>query len=284
VLEVGAGTGYNAALLAHVTGDVVSVDVDRAVLADAARHLAALPDRRVELVHGDGRLGHPPGAPYDRILVTAATPDLEPAWIEQLAPGGLLLAPLDLAPGLAYLACGTARNGCFEGRLVRAAYFMPLRAEGETGREESQGEGRLPPPERLAAEAAPWDDWMDRTSGPDLADFLPGLALWAWAAGLTLAYRTLPDGRPGHGVLDLGRGHACWLGAREWRVTGPEGCELGHRLWRTFLDAGAPRPTEWRFTASPPGRALPAAQGRLAFRRRGVRCLQGWEVLEERVR
>src|SRR5262245_17980769 len=99
VLEVGAGTGYNAALIAHVTGAVTSIDVDRELLAAAAVPLAALPARRVDLIHGDGRLGHPPGAPYDRILVTAATPDLEPAWIEQLAPAGLVLAPLDLAPG-----------------------------------------------------------------------------------------------------------------------------------------------------------------------------------------
>jgi protein-L-isoaspartate(D-aspartate) O-methyltransferase len=284
VLEVGAGTGYNAALIAHVTGAVISVDVDREVLADAAVHLAAFPDRRVDLVHGDGRLGHPPGAPYDRILVTAASPDLEPAWIEQLGPDGLVLAPLDLAPGLAYLACGTARAGCFDGRLIRAAYFMPLREEGETGRGEME-EGRLPPPERLTVEDSPWIDWMERKGGPDPADFLPGLAFLAWASGLTVAYRILPDGRPGHGIGDLTRGDACWLGARHWRVTGPEGLELGQWLWETFLDAGAPRPTEWRFHAAPPGRDAPrVGTARLSFRRRGPRCTHGWELLDGRVR
>src|SRR5262249_22095473 len=106
VLEIGAGTGYNAALLAHLVGPdrVTSLDVDREVLSEAWDHLRAFPDRGVGLRHADGRSGWPEGAPFDRIMVTAATPDLEPAWLEQLAEGGLLLAPLALAPGLAYLA------------------------------------------------------------------------------------------------------------------------------------------------------------------------------------
>ncbi len=101
-LEVGSGTGYNAALLAHVTGpeQVTSVDVNREVLSEAWDHLRGLPDRGVHLHEADGRAGFPANAPYDRIMVTAATPDLEPAWLGQLAPGGILLAPLALAPGL----------------------------------------------------------------------------------------------------------------------------------------------------------------------------------------
>src|SRR5947208_8663809 len=90
VLEVGAGTGYNAALLARVLGQVVSIDVDREVLADARRHLESFPDRRVILYHADGRQGWPPDAPHDRIQVTAATEDLEPAWLAQLTEGGIV--------------------------------------------------------------------------------------------------------------------------------------------------------------------------------------------------
>src|SRR5262249_33980353 len=59
VLEVGAGTGYNAALMAHVAGSVVSVEVDRRVLAEAEGHLAAFPDRAVTFLHADGREGWP---------------------------------------------------------------------------------------------------------------------------------------------------------------------------------------------------------------------------------
>src|SRR5262249_16367705 len=131
VLEIGAGTGYNAALMAHVVGPgrVVTVDVDRNVLSEAWDHLRAFPEREVQLKFADGRSGFPALGPYDRIMVTAATPDLEPAWLEQLAPGGWLLAPLALAPGLAYVVRGTASHGVFDGRLIRPAYFMPLRAE-----------------------------------------------------------------------------------------------------------------------------------------------------------
>ena len=87
----------------------------------------------MELRQADGREGFADAAPFDRIMVTAATPDLQPAWLAQLADRGLLLAPLALAPGLAYIVRGTVTGGVFHGRLTRAAYFMPLRAEGESG-------------------------------------------------------------------------------------------------------------------------------------------------------
>src|SRR5262249_28621288 len=143
VLEIGAGTGYNAALLAHVVGEVVSIDVDREVLEDARRHLESFPNRRVALCHADGRLGWPAGAPYDRIQVTAASEDLEPAWLEQLTRGGIVQAPIDLAPGLAWIVQGSVHGGAFAGELTRAAYFMPLRDEGDPGRDRSVSTGPL---------------------------------------------------------------------------------------------------------------------------------------------
>jgi protein-L-isoaspartate O-methyltransferase len=251
-LEIGAGTGYNAALLAHVTGQVISLDIDRRVLSEAAEHLRAFPDRQVELRHGDGRLGCPEQAPFDRILVTAASLDLEPAWLEQLAEDGLLLAPLDLAPGLAFLACGTCRDGVFEGRLRRPAYFMPLRGEAEDGRENtSVSSGPLPSADALPSVIAPWADWATRKpccKGPGL---LPSLAFLGWLHGYTLGYQAMGDGRTVYGVGDLVQGHACWFGLREWRFTGVAGRRLGMQLWRAFLDAGGPWPTEFRLHAIP---------------------------------
>jgi protein-L-isoaspartate(D-aspartate) O-methyltransferase len=287
LLEVGAGTGYNAALMARVAGAVLSLDVDRRVLAEAQRHLAALPDRRVTLRHGDGRDGYPPGAPFDRILVTAATPDLEPAWLEQLSEGGLLLAPLDLAPGLSYLVRGGVRDGGFEGRLTRPAYFMPLRDEEGTGDAPASAAGVVPAPETLAAAAAPWADWPERRSRAGGADFLPALAFLGWLEGLTVTSAALPDGRSGYGVADLVRGHACWLGEHEWRVTGRAGDELGRRLWGTFLEAGGPWPTEFRLRAWPAGvwgPSEPEEEVALAYQREGPRCTQVWELPEGRER
>jgi protein-L-isoaspartate(D-aspartate) O-methyltransferase len=297
VLEIGAGTGYNAALLAHVVGRVISIDVDRAVLEGARRHLEAFPDRAVELHQADGRLGYPRAAPFDRIQVTAATPDLEPAWLEQLAPGGLLMAPLDVAPGLSFLVQGSVRGGEFHGRLTRPAYFMPLRDEekpdlGENAPAEAPPEesGRteptpvLPPPERLTAVPAPWAPWEERRPG-QRRDFLPALAFLGWLQGLTLAQASLPEGRVGYGLADLVRGNACWMGWREWRISGNEGQALGQRLWRDFLDAGGPGPTEFRLRAVPLKKGLkPIAGTRLGYRRDGVRCARVWELIEPRER
>jgi protein-L-isoaspartate O-methyltransferase len=283
VLEIGAGTGYNAALLAHVVGRVVSMDVDRDVLAEAEQHLQAFPDRQVELRHGDGRLGYPKEAPFDRILVTAAALDVEPAWLEQLAEDGLLLAPVDLAPGLAYLVCGTCREGVFEGRLTRPAYFMPLRDEDEEGRENAPASsGLLPAPDPLPSVLAPWAEWAERRpsyTGPGL---LPSLAFLGWLHGCTIGYQALADGRIVYGVGDLVHGHACWLGMRDWRITGPAGRDLGNRLWRKFLDAGGPWPTEFRLHAAPLDAPLEddmtRAGGGLVFPRRGHRCWHLWTL------
>ena len=97
VLEIGAGTGYNAALMAHVVGEtgmVTTMDVD-ADLVDCARaHLAAAGLDRIRVVLGDGGLGYPDGAPYDRIILTVGAWDIAPAWWAQLRPGGRLVLPL----------------------------------------------------------------------------------------------------------------------------------------------------------------------------------------------
>lgn len=97
VLEIGAGTGYNAALLAELVGDtgsVTTVDIQPDV-TDHARHtLTVTGYDRVQVVTGDGALGEPDHAPYDKIIVTVGPWDLPPAWFDQLAPGGTLVVPL----------------------------------------------------------------------------------------------------------------------------------------------------------------------------------------------
>ncbi|MGH3874772.1 MAG: methyltransferase domain-containing protein [Pseudonocardiaceae bacterium] len=102
VLEIGTGTGYNAALLCHRLGsdNVVSIDIDPTLVASARKHLAGL-GHHPTLIVGDGAEGVAPHAPYDRIIATAAVADIPLPWIEQLAPGGKILANLrgDLAGG-----------------------------------------------------------------------------------------------------------------------------------------------------------------------------------------
>jgi protein-L-isoaspartate(D-aspartate) O-methyltransferase len=96
VLEVGSGTGYNAALLAELTGPdghVVSIDIDPGCTA-RARGALARTGHAVDLRTGDGALGTRDGSTFDRIIVTAGAWDIPPAWFDQLAVGGRLVLPL----------------------------------------------------------------------------------------------------------------------------------------------------------------------------------------------
>jgi protein-L-isoaspartate(D-aspartate) O-methyltransferase len=97
VLEIGCGTGYNAALLAELTGptgQVVSVDIDPECTARARAALTRTGHTDVEIRTGDGALGTGDGAVFDRIIVTAGAWDIPPAWFAQLAVGGRLVVPL----------------------------------------------------------------------------------------------------------------------------------------------------------------------------------------------
>jgi protein-L-isoaspartate(D-aspartate) O-methyltransferase len=99
VLEIGAGTGYNAALLAHIVGEhgrVVTIDIDEDIVQAARAHLVAAGCPQVQVQLGDGVIGYPDLAPYDRIILTACTSDVALAWLAQLKPGGRLLAPFKL--------------------------------------------------------------------------------------------------------------------------------------------------------------------------------------------
>ena len=133
VLEIGAGTGYNAALLSLLvgrSGRVVSVDVDAEVARGARRALRG-GGYRARVVEGDGRAGFAKLAPYDRIIVTASSDAVPRSWFEQLRPDGLLEVPLRLnatgAQAIPLLA--KTRHG-FRSRSVLAGGFMPLRAAG----------------------------------------------------------------------------------------------------------------------------------------------------------
>ena len=130
VLEIGTGTGYNAALLAHRLGDehVTTIDVT-ADLTDPARARLAEAGYRPRVVTGDGSLGHPEAAPYGRILVTCGIKSVPVPWLDQLADDGLILAPLGL--GMARIQRTGPRSA--EGRFIGTAAFMPLRHSDETG-------------------------------------------------------------------------------------------------------------------------------------------------------
>src|SRR4051794_6583807 len=99
VLEIGTGTGYNAALLAHAVGEsgrVTTIDLDEDTVAAARQHLSDLGLDRVQVVCADGNHGFAPNGPYDRVILTVGATDIAPAWHEQLAADGRLVLPLTL--------------------------------------------------------------------------------------------------------------------------------------------------------------------------------------------
>jgi protein-L-isoaspartate(D-aspartate) O-methyltransferase len=134
VLEVGAGTGYNAAMLSLLVGQrgrVVSIDLDADTAAGADRALHA-GGYRAQVVTGDGRDGFPDGGPYDRIVVTASSDSVPFAWFEQLRPGGLLELPLRAsASGVQVIPVLRKEDGGFRSKTVICGGFMPLRSAGD---------------------------------------------------------------------------------------------------------------------------------------------------------
>ncbi len=102
VLEIGAGTGYNAALLGQLAGPggrVIAIDIDEDIVEAARLHLASAGAQNVDVICGDGAEGFAEGGPYDRIILTVGAWDIAPAWREQLRPGGRLVLPLSLGAG-----------------------------------------------------------------------------------------------------------------------------------------------------------------------------------------
>ncbi|GGV56991.1 O-methyltransferase [Streptomyces griseoloalbus] len=195
VLEIGTGSGYNAALLAHRLGDddlVTTVDLDPELTEPARRHLDAA-GYHPAVVTGDGARGVPARAPFDRIVATCALPSVPRAWLAQCRPGARIVAPF--ATGLVALTVRDA--GHAEGRFLHTpAYFVPLRGAGRSWREQPDL-GGLPATAR----------------GSELLRFL--LALTAGSLDPREAYDLWErEGRPRrerYGLTAGGEGDRAWL-------------------------------------------------------------------------
>ncbi len=132
VLEIGTGTGWNAALMAQIAGpeNVTTIEIDPVVAEQARANLAGV-GCPVQVITGDGEAGSPTGGPFDRLIATAAAAELPHAWVRQTRPGGLLLVPW--APTfhpdgpIARLAVDDQSRA--EGRFVAPSWFMPLRGQ-----------------------------------------------------------------------------------------------------------------------------------------------------------
>ncbi len=129
VLEIGAGTGYNAALMAHIVGDeghIVTIDIDQDIVDDARAHLDASGFQRVQVLCADGGFGCAEAGPYDRIILTVGAEEITPAWREQLKPDGRLVLPLSLR-GMQKSIAFQPENGHLTSRSIRDCGFIQLR-------------------------------------------------------------------------------------------------------------------------------------------------------------
>ena len=126
VLEIGTGSGYQAAILSRLCREVLTVERYR-TLADTARaRLSALGCQNVDVIVGDGFAGVPERAPFDRIIVTAAAEDVPKALTSQLAEGGVMLLPLGPHGGTQHLVKLTKTAGKLTRETLLAVRFVPL--------------------------------------------------------------------------------------------------------------------------------------------------------------
>ena len=126
VLEIGTGSGYNAALLAELTGEVVTVERHFQLVKSARENLKKAGYKEVIVVNGDGKKGYTSQAPYDRIMVTAAAHKVPPQLKDQLSVGGLLVAPIGATYGCEMLTIRKISSDNFQTSDHGLFSFVPL--------------------------------------------------------------------------------------------------------------------------------------------------------------
>ncbi|WKU44696.1 methyltransferase domain-containing protein [Streptomyces sp. VNUA116] len=230
VLHIGTGTGYDSALMAERTRarSIITIETDRQLAGTARRNLDASGYSQVQAVVGDGELGRPEGAPYDRVLSTASAMRVPSAWIAQTAPGGIIVTPYR---GLALLRLVVADDGkSASGRVVDAVTFMALRGQrgGEAPDMRAVVKGHLADAERTRTDA----DLSPVRSEPG-AEFL----LHALVPGIRIVFG----------------GTTWWFEARDgasWAAWKPDGRV---RQWgpRRLVDEAVVAVTAWRDAGAP---------------------------------
>jgi protein-L-isoaspartate(D-aspartate) O-methyltransferase len=243
VLEVGAGTGYNAALLAELLADqrrVVTVDVAEDVVAQARRLLAAAGYPRIDLRCLDGFGGVPERAPFDRIVATVGCPDLSPHWPEQLADGGRMLIPLEHAGSHPLVRLSVRDDGTIVGRVVDWTGFMAIRG--------AMGALDPPAPFVIAPDGDQGDQVEQRPAwdGMPPGDVVPG---WSCTAAELdfLFFLWLADRRAAHSPWGpgLNAGPDGWAAVgdrllRWWGRAGPALLAALNRAYDEWTGSGRP--------------------------------------------
>jgi len=127
VLDVGTGSGYQAAVLAEIASRVYSIEIIASLANDARKRLEELGYGNIEIKIGDGYQGWPEKAPFDGIVVTAAAPNVPPALVAQLKPGGRMVIPVGGTGEIQYLRLIEKRpDGTLNDKRVLPVRFVPL--------------------------------------------------------------------------------------------------------------------------------------------------------------
>jgi protein-L-isoaspartate(D-aspartate) O-methyltransferase len=269
VLEIGAGTGYNAALISHIvgpSGQVTSVDIDPELVATARAHLASAGFGDVAVVCADGAGGDPGRAPYDRVIATVGVADLAPAWLAQAGRQARIVVPLDLRGtqvSVAFERDGPDgpddSGGRWTSRSLAPCGFMRMR-------------GPLAGPERVVPLASGLSLLLPEGPLPGVPE-VGGEALGALLAGPSVRHPTEVRAAPAQVLWGLGP----WLAGREPRAcrlnddrpserrAGPlAGAPLRSRGWRAtlgLLDAGGLAFLTGTAPSGRPGRLTLSAKG-----------------------
>lgn len=258
VLEVGTGTGYNAALLAHRLGaeQVTSIEIDSEIATHARKALSEAGFGAVRVVTGEGALGYPPGASYDRVIVTAACHRIPYTWVEQTRPGGRIVLPwADTYTG-GLLVLTVAEDGTARGRIVAESTFMWLREQRAT-------RGAVKPPMDAVDDPGRTDARVTtlhphHVTGPHGAR----IAIGQRVPGCQWRYYPWEPNEP-VGVLWLVDPWGSWAKLTHTHPTADQDefpvLQAGpRRLWneveaacRWWLEAGSPGADQWLFTITP---------------------------------
>jgi protein-L-isoaspartate(D-aspartate) O-methyltransferase len=257
VLEVGTGTGYNAALLGHRLGtrNVISVEIDPDLANHAHRSLTAT-GYPVDVITGDGALGYPPGAPYDRIISTAAVRHVPRPWVMQTRPGGTIVTPWGTPYHNGALVSFTVHgDGTAVGHIVGSVAFMRLRNQ------------RF----RATIDDERYDETTARHTHTTVApysvasDYDASLAIGMRVPNCTNVYVPAGTGSDHARLWFVDPTTESWAnvvhrpGAEEYSVhqRGPrdlwDEVETAYRWWR---DAGRPDAARWRITITPEGQQV----------------------------
>ncbi|MFI9554256.1 methyltransferase domain-containing protein [Nonomuraea endophytica] len=258
VLEIGTGTGWTAAMLSHRVGDhrVTTVEIDQAVAAAAIANLKDAGSSPAAIA-GDGAVGYPDHAPYDRVHVTCGVRDIPYAWVAQTRPGGVIVLPW-MPPGQPMgmqLRLDVLDDGSAMGHLTGGAAFMMMRSQGlpirwpEYADEGTESHTRFHP---HTAYAARWDGF-----GPYLAAAAPHLLVTTegWELGEDQGLRWVTRLRSTDGTA--------WALAEAAESGDTTVWQSGGTLWDDFegaymqwLKAGRPAPDRFGITVTPVGQYL----------------------------